>query len=358
MDYYELLGVDADASVGDIRSAYRDKKAVVTEKGTDDAKADAAALNKAWNVLSDPYQRGRYDEQRGIGDEPDNDVDGSDGSDDPAPVPVRRRAAKTPAKSNSRTSAREARANAKPTVVLPSGMAFPTTRARRIAMFIDLGILFVLFLASQFATVSLEKSQHDVAYKEVSALNSSTGSKSISKAHSVTSAANKKASGPDKAYQDLLKAKGANAPETVSAKATAAPFDDAATKAKAAEKVLTDRLSKDESTLAPVSNLISGSFFLVSLLVLMIPSLFGGATIGKRQQRLRVVRFNGAPARAGDLFRRYAVLVFAAYVFTSFLRSPVGAVIVVFIAAMSRNPNTQALHDRFAKTLVVTDAEQ
>ena len=63
-DYYELLGVDADAPVDDIRAAYRDKKAAVADTGTDAAKADAAALNKAWNVLSDPYQRGRYDEQR------------------------------------------------------------------------------------------------------------------------------------------------------------------------------------------------------------------------------------------------------------------------------------------------------
>ena len=64
VDYYELLGVDADAPVDDIRAAYRDKKAAVADTGTDAAKADAAALNKAWNVLSDPYQRGRYDQQR------------------------------------------------------------------------------------------------------------------------------------------------------------------------------------------------------------------------------------------------------------------------------------------------------
>ena len=60
-DYYDLLGVDSDAPTDDIRSAYRDKKAALGDQGD---KADAAALNKAWNVLSDPYQRGRYDEQR------------------------------------------------------------------------------------------------------------------------------------------------------------------------------------------------------------------------------------------------------------------------------------------------------
>jgi len=348
-DYYQLLGVDADAPVDDIRAAYRDKKAAVSEKGTDQAKADAAALNKAWNVLSDPYQRGRYNEQRARVDESDESGDDNDDEDSVAAVPARRRAAKT----NTRPTTRETRAGAKPTIALPAGMAFPTTRSRRVAMFIDLGVLFALFLASQFLMVALEKSQHATAYNDISTVN-----KLITTANSKTSAANKAKSGPDQTYTNLVKTKGANAPATQAALAAKKPFDDAATADKNAADKLNTRLNNDESTLAPISNLVSGAFFFVSLLVLMIPSLFGGATIGKRQQKLRVVRLDGSPARAGDLFRRYAVLVFAAYIFTSFLRSPVGAVIVVFIAAMSRNPNTQALHDRFAKTLVVTDTEQ
>ena len=59
-DYYELLGVDPDAATEDIRIAYRERKAEV-DSNTDAGKDEAARLNKAWNVLSDPYQRGRYD---------------------------------------------------------------------------------------------------------------------------------------------------------------------------------------------------------------------------------------------------------------------------------------------------------
>ena len=55
-DYYELLGVDEDTPVDDIRSTYRDKKAAVDTSANDEAKSDVAKLNKAWNVLSDPYQ--------------------------------------------------------------------------------------------------------------------------------------------------------------------------------------------------------------------------------------------------------------------------------------------------------------
>jgi len=352
MSYYELLGVDADAPVNDIRAAYRDKKAAVTDTGTDKAKADAAALNKAWNVLSDPYQRGRYDEQlAGAGAGGSNDGVEDDEDDDVAP-PARR----TRAKSNPRADARRDARTAKPTITLPAGMGFPSPRSRRTAMFIDLAVLLALFLASQFLVISLEKSNHRFAYDKVTHLNGSAAG-SISKAHTATSAANKKVSTDATAYENLKKTKGPNAPDTQNALTTKNADLHAAKVAKDAEKKLNDELTHYESILAPISNLISGAYFLVSLLLLIIPSLFGGATFGKRTQHLRVVRLDGSPARFLDIFRRYAVLVFAAYVLTLFLRSPVGAVIVVFIVSISRNPNTQALHDRFAKTLVVTDVE-
>jgi hypothetical protein len=48
--------------------------------------------------------------------------------------------------------------------------------------------------------------------------------------------------------------------------------------------------------------------------------------------------------------------VFVAFALSFLLRSPVGGLIVVFVATMwTRNPNQQGLQDRFAKTLVVTD---
>src|SRR5438552_12970369 len=68
-DYYSLLGIDADASVDDIRGAYRVRKQGI-DTASDAGKADAAKLNKAWNVLSEPYQRGRYDQQRAAAAEP------------------------------------------------------------------------------------------------------------------------------------------------------------------------------------------------------------------------------------------------------------------------------------------------
>src|SRR5262245_55605275 len=69
-DHYELLGVEPDATKDEIKAAYR------TEVQDAD-KTRKAQLNRAWNVLSDPMQRQRYDEQLhegGGGDEDATDV--------------------------------------------------------------------------------------------------------------------------------------------------------------------------------------------------------------------------------------------------------------------------------------------
>ncbi len=331
-DYYELLGVDVDAPVDDIRVAYRDKKAAVADTGTDAAKADAAALNKAWNVLSDPYQRGRYDQQRASSDGFDDTDDDDD--DDESDAKPARRSPKADAKSKSKSNTR--RPPLEPTIKLPAGLRFPAPKQRFFALAIDVVILIVLFLGSQFLTVSLEKSHHKAVYDRVTKLNSPI----VPDAKKVTSAAKKKAPNVDCDTH----------PTATDAKA----YCDA----KAAENAFTKEFDRKSKILAPIQNLVSGLFFLAILLVLLIPSLFGGATIGKRRQRIRVVRLDGSPAGPGNLFRRYGLLVFSAFALSFLLRSPVGALIVAFVASMwSRNPNMQGLQDRFAKTLVVTDAQ-
>jgi uncharacterized RDD family membrane protein YckC len=115
--HYELLGVDAGAAKDDIRTAYQEKLANVraartkeeeTKRPSEDvlrtARDEEARLRSAWQVLSDPVQRGRYDERVGVNGARPADVDGDDADgddvdgDDTAPesVPATKRPRRPP----------------------------------------------------------------------------------------------------------------------------------------------------------------------------------------------------------------------------------------------------------------------
>ncbi len=80
-DYYELLGVEPDATREDVRAAYRagvdalkvdpNAKRQPSEAKLSANREETASLNAAWHVLSDPFQRERYDATlaAGIADE-------------------------------------------------------------------------------------------------------------------------------------------------------------------------------------------------------------------------------------------------------------------------------------------------
>jgi uncharacterized RDD family membrane protein YckC len=326
-DYYELLGVDEDAPVDDIRSAYRDKKAAVDTSAGDDAKSDVAKLNKAWNVLSDPYQRGRYDQQRNIANDDDeyDDDEYDDDEEDSAPVTRSR----SPRAADRAEKRRNARQPLKPTVKLPAGVHFPTMKQRLLAMGIDMLILIGLFFAGSIAVLpALEKSQHPAEYNRARELVKTE----IPAAEDKTSAAKKREKTD-----------------------TSAAADTAVREAEAEEKKLKDELTEQNKVLLPLQNLMTGVVFLAALLVLTVPYRFGKQTLGKETQHIRVIRMDGAPARFGDALRRYGMLVLAGLAL-SLLLGPTGGLVAVFIATLwTRNPNQQGLHDRLAKTLVVAD---
>jgi uncharacterized RDD family membrane protein YckC len=96
--HYDLLGVEPDATKEEIRSAYRERLEELrgrVEKGRSDqarngARDETARLNAAWQVLSDPFQRQRYDAGLGVA-EVDEDEEGVEGGEGTAPAPARRR---------------------------------------------------------------------------------------------------------------------------------------------------------------------------------------------------------------------------------------------------------------------------
>jgi len=61
--WYEVLGVEPRAPKGDIKTAYQE--ALDTATGAQDTEA-VAQVRRAWQVLSDPVQRRRYDDQIGV----------------------------------------------------------------------------------------------------------------------------------------------------------------------------------------------------------------------------------------------------------------------------------------------------
>jgi uncharacterized RDD family membrane protein YckC len=304
-DYYGLMGVDPDADVDTIRTAYRTRK---DELSGDDAKK----LNKAWNVLSDPYQRSRYDEQR------DTEVDGDDIEvvDDDEPSTNGSRPARA------QRQPRQPRQPLKPTLELPKGMEFAPRKKRLIAMVIDLVVLFVLFFGiTQVAAPAFAKHQQPAT---VNAINH---------------------------YQDQIDAQNKIKSNSDSTKAEK---DAATTQVK-------DLTKKRDDEIAKLNGILFGSLglaFLLGFLYLALPSMKSGQTLGKRLQKIRLARDDGSPIRSGDVIRRYGIIVLATFAIYIPIRELAGAIVLLVITRWMSNANQQGMHDRFAHTIVIDDEHE
>jgi len=330
-DYYELLGVDADASVDDIKAAYRERKESIASANGGGSKSEAASLNKAWNVLSDPYQRGRYDQQRADAleaGEPDGDGDDIDVETRPA------RSGRSGAAGTRQT--RDRRQLPPPTIKPPAGTAYPAQKQRIIAMAIDLVVLAALLLvAISLVGPALARSQKPDVVKAIDAYNKQ-----------ITDTTNKK----DAAQKQVDAAKTANntADQTKYQK-----------QVDAYNAQINDLTKKRDHESSKVNGYVLGSVigaFVLGFLYLAIPSGLTGATVGKRFQHLRVVRQDGSPLGWKGTIVRYGMLMLVTLLLT-FVLGYFAPVIVLFGVTMwMRNPNQQGIHDRFAHTIVVTDA--
>lgn len=150
--HYEVLGIATDAPKDDIRSAYQDKLTDVRDhraheeasKRPSDSVIQAARdeegrLRAAWQVLSDPVQRQRYDDLAGLvpssdGDhhdldqEEDDDEDADDAVDGDVPA-TRDRSRRSPA-----------------SMVTAEGLEIPSAGRRATAAGIDTITLLVLYV--------------------------------------------------------------------------------------------------------------------------------------------------------------------------------------------------------------------
>jgi uncharacterized RDD family membrane protein YckC len=330
-DYYTLLGVEPDAATDEIRTAYRDRKATI-DSSSESGKVDAAKLNKAWNVLSDPYQRGRYDEQltqvSDDGDAEDDVAVSSNGRQKPA----RSASAARPARQG-----RQGRQLGTPTITPPPGTHFPVPKQRVIAMSIDLLVLLGLFIVA--------------AYVVAPAIANATSKQTVDRIDVLRKQVDADVKVRDQANKALSDAKKTNNQDAIK---TAQDNANAATsKYDADNKAFTTESNK----LQPIFYTVIGGLFLVGFLYLVVPTITSGRTFGKRLQHLRVLRDDGSPLRAGDAIKRYGTLILVTFALFFVVGPLAAAIVLVGVIGWMRNANMQGIHDRFAHTMVVSDDE-
>lgn len=345
-DYYSLFGVSPDASTEEIRDAYRDKKSTLDAQRTDSARAEAARVNRAWNVLSDAYQRGRYDEQLANSRaESDDDVVVPDAIDD---GPPRRRRMFEPA----RRDGKGGRPVPQRTLVLPSGLEPAQRRARVLAMVFDLTVLIVIFFVVVQAVLP---AMTDSQYPDESDLLKRV----TDRIDALDDAQAELDDAPDdESLATALDDERARGREVIAACETAGydttvPDDDPDTVTNQLEECGLDVGTE----LVPFQIAVVEGSFLVGLLYLVVPSALRGQTLGKMLRRVRAVKIDGSRLGWGGAILRYGAPALAMAVLYPLLRE-LSLVIVLFgVLGWMRNPNEQGLHDRLAKTVVV-DADQ
>lgn len=145
--HYDLLGVEPDATKEEIRSAYRERLEELrtkVEKGRSDqarngAREETARLNSAWQVLSDPFQRQRYDAELSDGSA-DAEAELEEEDEEEAQAPARRRTGRA-----TRTRDDRGRPQRREPVGVPGAEAAPVGR-RLAALGIDLITMGAVYL--------------------------------------------------------------------------------------------------------------------------------------------------------------------------------------------------------------------
>lgn len=333
-DYYRLIGVSADAEREEVREAYRTRKAELDAAGTDESRAEASRLNRAWNVLSDELQRTKYDDQLAEA-KADGTVDeGDDAPAAAAPSLLRGRAGRggreRPARQPRQAVVQETEIN---------GVALASNKDRGIAMAIDLLIVFLLLMltintvfpaiakATQKEEWDAYQAQTDVAKAARDTLDDADSALDKAEDSNDAAAIAEAKEGKDDAQ---------------------AAFDDAS-----------DTLATRFNKVLPSQRFALGGWTVLALALTIMPSILTGRTIGKRLRRIRLVREDGSPVDLRAAFLHYGLPIgtcgLVATVLGPLLMQIVGLVWLFGVTSFARNPRRQGWHDRLAKTIVAAD---
>jgi curved DNA-binding protein CbpA len=342
---YDVLGVEPNASKEEIRAAYRerlaDAQAAVTREETAkkpsgsaiaEAREDEASIRAAWQVLSDPMQRERYDAARGI-DNTGTELDfvGDDEDDDEVEMTPRERRAADRARAMANRPPGLFSTEIPPTPASwPPGFSPPPPRARFFALSIDVFVLSIL-IALQLLITPLVIDQMKPGIQD--------------RLDTVSTQIDNLNDKKDKADERADNAKNGSEAEK-SAEAESKSLDKQITKKE-------DTQTELRNELLPITIGVSLVVFGLALLYLVPSSVKTGRTLGKKLLQIRAVYADGSPLTLRGAIRRYGAPLVAG-LFLSSIVGPLGYMFVlVGVLTWPRNPNYQGLQDRIAKTIVV-----
>ena len=378
-NYYEELGAEPGASRDELREAHRQRiadleaareKKNVSESQLQANRDEVARVRAAWNVLSDPFQRQRYDAQLEAGAEPSGDVELVD--DDSAPQSSgaeltgwRKLLAPPPPKDagagngNSNGNGkgkgpaprldRNGRPRPEPTVVLPEGMRLAEPRTRGMALLFDISILIVIFFTVSLVVPRLIQSDYqDIQDRISKSTDLKDARQSVidaqkdvddAKTASETKSAESDLSDAQKDYRDAVKdAKDADVP---------ARFLN--TEDPPSTKQLQTYADNQSDDIKTTGYITTGLTFVLALGYLVPLTARKGRTLGMRGRKIKVVRVDGSPVGWYPSFTRYALPILLALAIPSF-----GVILGLGMVAWGYfDRNGQGIHDKLARTLVV-----
>lgn len=341
-NHYEVLGVEPDAERDAIREAYRSRVAELKPdayRGSAEERVDESMrVNKAWNVLSDPYQRGRYDAEL------ETHRDGAEAGDDATPAD--RGAVASPGALQGLFSGRRrpggagspsggaaggagrggkdapARAGDDPPGY-PAGLSPAPTRSRVNALSIDLAILILIVFGIQFASKAVADPVL-VVYRDGKPART----------------VQVKDRDPDALERQLEQAEDRRHDRAVR---------EAEAKDEKAPKKPKVEVKHEKLPVGTAALLLTLASVILPLAYLVPMSALTGQTLGKRWSHLELVRVDGSPAGWAGSLVHYGVPIVV-----GMLLMPIGYLIGIgLVLWWLGDPRRQGVHDKLARTLVV-----
>jgi uncharacterized RDD family membrane protein YckC len=318
-------------------------------------------VRAAWNVLSDPFQRQRYDAKLDEG--PGNEVEIVD-DDDPGPqagtepqlTGWRKLLAPPPPKngagnrtSDAKTPPTNRRPRPEPTVKLPEGMKLAEPRVRGMALLFDISILIVIFFGVSLILPRLIQSDYTDIQDRITKVSDLHDAREdvIDAQKSVDDA--KSASATRSAQSDLKDAQKDYNSAVKDAKKEGVPARYLDTESPPTPKQLDKYSDKLSDKIKTTGYLTSGTILVLGLLYLVPLTKRKGRTLGMRGRGIRVVMVDGSPPGWYASFTRFAVPLLLAVAIPN-----LGALIGLGMVAWGYfDRNGQGIHDKLARTLVV-----